>query len=155
VLDGLLRDFTLGVVAGMRSMLPMALLAWRISTEGPDIADGGVVVDVLAHRRTAVVLGIAALGELILDKLPFMPSRVRPIPYAGRVVAGGTAAAFQSLAQGRRSNRGALLRSLGALVGTLGGYWVRTSLLRALPPLLAALVEDALAVGLGLWATHR
>src|SRR4051794_7381151 len=136
-------------------MLPLALLAGRISTDGPDIADGGVVVDVLARRRTAAVLGIAALGELIADKLPVTPSRVRPVPFAARVITGGTAAAFQSLAQGRRSDRGALFGSLGALVGTLGGYWLRNSLTRWLPPLLAALVEDALAVALGLWATDR
>ena len=72
--------------------------------------------DVLARRRTAVVLGIAAFGELIADKLPFTPSRVRPVPYAARVVTGGTAAAFQSLAEGRPSDRGALLGALGAAI---------------------------------------
>jgi uncharacterized membrane protein len=151
----MLRDFALGLVGGSRSMLPMALLARRISSDGPDIADGGIVLDVLARRRTAVVLGLAAIGELIADMLPFTGSRTRPLPFVARVIIGGTAGAFQGLAEGRRSDRGALLGSLGALAGTLGGYWLRTSLLGRLPPLVAALTEDALAIGLGLWATSR
>jgi uncharacterized membrane protein len=149
----LLRGFTLGVVAGSRSLLPLALLSRRISNEGPDIGDGGWLLDVFADRRTAMALSLAALGELVLDQLPLVPSRTEPLPLMGRVIAGGLVASVQNLAEGRRSDSGALVGSLGAVVGSLVGYWWRTRL--PAPSALLALTEDAAAVALGVWATRR
>src|SRR5215471_5275229 len=107
----LLRGFALGVVGGSRTVLPLALLAREVSTEGPDIADGGWFLDLFARRRTAFVLGVAALIELIVDKQPMTGARVNPGPLIGRIVSGGTAAAVQALSEGRRSDHGALVGS--------------------------------------------
>jgi uncharacterized membrane protein len=151
------RVAALGVVAGLRSIMPLALLAAHLEREGPDIGDGGWALDVLASRRGALGLRLAAVGEVVADKLPLLPRRVDPLPLAGRVVLGGMAGALQSLAEGRASDRGALIGSLGALVGSLLGYWLRTSLARVLPlpSVLVALGEDALAFVLGSWAVRH
>ena len=149
----LVRGFTLGVVAGLRSVLAPALLARAISTEGPDIADGGWVLDVLAHRRVALVLGLGTLPEFVIDKLPAAKSRLLPPLLAARVISGGTTAAIHSLAEGGRSDQGAVVGSLGAVVGSVAGYCWRTRMPG--PPLLLALVEDAVALALGFWSVRR
>src|SRR4051812_31504955 len=114
-----LRGFTLGMVAGLRTAMPLALLARQIGREGADIADGGWALDLFSHRGTAIFLGLGAFGEIVGDKLPTTMSRLNPLPLAGRVIAGGTAGGLQSLSEGRASDRGALLGALGAVVGSL------------------------------------
>jgi uncharacterized membrane protein len=148
----LLRTATLGFVGGLRSVMPLAILAAYLEREGPDIADGGWAIDVLASPGGAFALGLAAIGEVVADKLPFVPSRLEPMPLAGRIVLGGTAGALASLAEGRTSDSGALVGSVGALLGSLAGYALRTNRVVPLPPLVLALGEDALGFTLGRWA---
>ena len=52
---------------------------------------------------------------------------------------------------------GAVFGALGAVAGTLGGYEARTRLVRTLraPDLVIAVVEDAVAVGGGLFVVSR
>jgi uncharacterized membrane protein len=104
----LLRSAVLGAVAGLRSVMPIALLSDSLSRDGPDIADGGWAIDLLTSPQVALVLRLAALGEVVADKLPGTVDRVAPLPLAGRVVLGGTTCALHSLAEGRASDIGAL-----------------------------------------------
>ena len=151
-----LRSLSIGFASGLRSVLPLAVLADQIHRQGPDIADGGWILDTLSRRATTLVLGTAAVGELVADKLPWTPSRSRPLPLAVRVAAGGATAAMDSLAEGRRSDHGALFGSLGALLGSLFGAWLRREIPRTLPlpPLAVAVLEDALGWSLARWATR-
>jgi uncharacterized membrane protein len=52
---------------------------------------------------------------------------------------------------------GAVLGISGALVGTFGGYQVRTRLVRALgtPDFAVALLEDLVTIGGSLWVLSR
>jgi uncharacterized membrane protein len=151
------RTTTLGFVAGLRSFMPLAILAAYLEREGPDIGDGGWAIDALAAPTGALALGVAAVGEVVADKLPIVPSRLEPLPLAGRIVLGGTVGALASLAEGRTSDSGALAGSLGAVVGSLAGYTLRTKTRRVLPlqPLLLSLAEDGLAFSLGRWAVRH
>src|ERR1700761_3660810 len=65
----------LGVSSGMRSMTPPAVLALS-----------GRLTGVRAVRAG---LCLAAVGELVGDKLPSAPSRTMPIAVVGRVGSGG------------------------------------------------------------------
>jgi uncharacterized membrane protein len=150
-----LRMAMLGFVGGLRSVMPLAILAAHLEREGPDIADGGWVIDALASPAGALALGVAAVGEVVADKLPRVPGRVEPLPLAGRVVLGGTAGALANLAEGRTSDSGALIGSAGAVIGSLAGYTLRTSRVLPLPPLVLAFGEDALAFTLGRWAVRH
>src|SRR5919199_1692450 len=150
-----LRMVMLGFVGGLRSLMPLAILSAHLGREGPDIADGGWIIDALASPAGALALGAAAVGELVADKLPLVPSRLKPLPLGGRVVLGGTACAFASLAEGRTSDSGALIGSAGAVIGSLAGYALRTSRVLPLPPLVLAFGEDALAFTLGRWAVRH
>ncbi len=149
----LLRSVTIGFAGGLRSLMPLALLSAHLEREGPDIADGGWVLDLLASRWAVTVLAVAALAELVADKLPFVPARIDPLPLAGRVVLGGTASSLASLAEGRSSDTGAWVGALGAVAGSVTGYWLRMRL--PLPSLLLGLLEDGLAFVLGRWALQR
>ena len=149
----LLRTATLGFAGGLRTVVPFAVESAYLEREGPDIADGGWSIDLLASRQAAVVLATAALVEIGLDKTPLVPDRLRPVPLAARIVAAGTACALTSLAEGRTSDSGALIGSVFGAIGSLCGYTFRTRL--PLPAWLLAFAEDSLAFFLARWAVRH
>jgi len=148
-----LRSATLGFVGGLRTVMPWALVSAQLAREGPDIADGGPLVDLLATRRCAAVLALGALVEIGLDKTSIVPSRMEPLPLAGRIISAGAACALASLAEGRTSDTGALLGAFAGAIGSAAGYAFRTRL--PVPGLVLALAEDALAFALGRWAVEH
>jgi uncharacterized membrane protein len=136
------RIALLGIVTGLRSMLPLALLAW--------LAPFGW----LASIWVRIVLGLAAVGELISDKLPKTPSRLSPGPLVGRLVLGGLVGGLLAGQAHAQVWLGAGLGAVGALGGSFGGNKLRGFLGRATgkPDLNFALLEDAIAISLGAWA---
>jgi uncharacterized membrane protein len=134
-----------GVTAGLRSMTAPALLAL-----GQQQA-GARRIWLLSNPRTARVLIGLAVGELVLDKLPFAPNRISPGALSGRLLSGAMCGA----AVAREDQQaGALLGIAGALVSSFAGYAIRKSAVRAsgLPDALVALAEDVLAIGTGMAA---
>jgi uncharacterized membrane protein len=102
----------------------------------------------LGAAITPYILSVAAIGELINDKLPKTPSRKTPGPFVARIVSG----ALSGAALGAASQLligGLLAGAVGAVVGTLGGYELRSRLVRATggKDLPIALLEDAIAIG--------
>ena len=85
--------------------------------------------------------------ELIADKLPFTPSRLKAAPLISRIVSGAICGATIHGTTKRPLAEGAVLGGLGALAGAITGYHVRKRLSRDMPDLAVALLEDALAVG--------
>jgi uncharacterized membrane protein len=150
------RAGALGVVGGMRSQLPFALLALA-ANRGNFAAGADRPLSLLLSRGAAVGCGLAAVGELIGDKLPMTPSRLAPGPLAGRLVFGGLAGAAISYEAGRSALLGAALGAAGAGLGAAAGYAGRASLGRStnVPDPLWGGVEDILAIGLGLAALRR
>src|SRR3984957_15912062 len=77
----------LGLVTGVRTFTPMAVLCW--------FAYGGYLpVDETwaswtAKLVTAIVFTVLALGELVVDKLPKTLSRTAPAVLISRLVFGG------------------------------------------------------------------
>lgn len=125
------RAVGIGALSGLRTFTPSAVLHLTRGT-------GGV-------RRT---LAAAAIGELIADKLPFVPDRTSPGPLLGRACAGAYAASEVVVRHGGIRTFAAIGGALGAIGATFGAYHARRVLVaRGVPPLLAALVEDAIAVG--------
>jgi uncharacterized membrane protein len=101
----------------------------------------------------ASVLGrlliVAAIGELIADKLPFTPSRLEAPGLLGRLIAGGYAG--WRISEGDASQILAVASgALAAAAGAVLGYRSRHSIVERLgvPDLLVALGEDALAIGI-------
>ena len=149
------RAALLGVVAGMRSQLPGALLAWRRSRgELPHDVAGPAG---LLRRRSALPLTLlTAAGELVADKLPTTPGRLEDGPFLGRVTLGAAAGSGVAAAFGRSRLAGGALGAAGAAAGSVAGYRFRIAAARRtdVPDTAWGLVEDAAALALGLLATR-
>jgi uncharacterized membrane protein len=150
----ILRSIALGAVAGMRSMTPLALLS--AASQSPDTPVARVVarMGILRHLRSRGALvgfALAAAGELLADKLPFVPARISFGPLVGRIAVGATAGAIASSASGGSAVRGARRGAAAATTAAFAGYLMRTRLSRR-TPVLWAVAEDLTALGLGVAA---
>ena len=147
--------FGIGVIAGLRALTAPAVVAWAahlhwINLLGTHLAFMGTIVAV-------AIFTLAAVGEIVNDKLPKTPPRTATPSLIIRIVMGAFAAATLSAGIGGSLWIGALLGAVGAVGGTFGGYYVRTGLVKALhsPDFVIALVEDAVAVCGGLFLASR
>lgn len=111
----------------------------------------------MGGTAAAVVLGLLATGELVADKLPFVPARTSPPALIARMVTGGLTGACLAGAGGAGTTAGAVAGIAGAVVGAFGGYQARTRSTRALgtPDVVVAMLEDVVAVGGALWIVSR
>lgn len=146
----------LGIVAGLRSQLPNALLALAVQ-QGRLPHGQGIPLRWLGTRWGLPLAALAAGGELIGDKLPITPSRLAPAPLIGRLVSGSAAGAAIADATGQSAITGAALGAVGAGIGALAGYYARASLSTATgiaSPILG-IAEDIIGIGLGQLAIGR
>jgi uncharacterized membrane protein len=150
----LLVALLLGVSAGLRSMTPLAVVAWA-ARGWPAVA--GSALGFMAAPVTGYVFAALAIGELIADKLPFIPSRLQPGPLGGRIISGALAGTVAAIALQSSPIIGGLVGAAGGLAGSFGGYAVRRGLTvdRKLPDLPVALLEDVVAIGLAVFAVSR
>jgi uncharacterized membrane protein len=143
------RAATLGFVTGLRSMTSFALLSWLQGDNDSKSKDP--VEAFLDYPAVRLITALLALGELVGDKLPIIPSRLSPGPLFGRLVIG--ALAGMSICHQARQSLilGALLGAAGAGAGSFAGYYGRTTLAKAtrIPQWLWGIAEDWLAVYLG------
>ncbi|CAA9538401.1 MAG: hypothetical protein AVDCRST_MAG73-1655 [uncultured Thermomicrobiales bacterium] len=147
------RCAALGFVAGLRSQMPLAILARELGERAADLP--GPLAR-LADERVRVVLALSAAGEVVGDKLPFAPSRLKQEPLAGRIAFGGAAGATAALAAGATAALGAGMGAAGAWLGAVAGHRARTTIVRTtgLPDPAVAVAEDLIALGLGFWAAR-
>ena len=117
----------------------------------------GSSVNFLANPVALVLFTIFAVGELIADKLPFIPGRTTPVPLIIRIILGATCGTALCVVAKIALGYGVLGGSVGAIVGAYGGYNYRR-LIRtngSVAQFLAALLEDIVAVGCGFWVVSR
>jgi uncharacterized membrane protein len=150
----LLLAFLIGVIAGLRTMMAPALVS--LAAGRGWIHLGGTPLNFLSHPVAQWVFGIAAIGELVNDKLPKTPSRKVAPQFIARVVTGALSGA--AIGASQQSLVGGLIAgAVGAVVGTLGGAEFRGRLVAAIggKDLPIALIEDIIAiVGGFLIVTH-
>jgi len=147
--------FGIGVVAGLRSLVPPAVMSWAARFAWLDLHDSWLAF--LGAASAPFVATALSLAELVGDKLPITPSRTFPGPFAARVIVGALSGAALCTAARHSPIAGAVLGALGGTVGTLGGYQARTRLVKALrvPDTVIALLEDAVAIGTALLLVSR
>lgn len=142
------RAVLLGFVGGLRSMMPFAMLN---RTSELDSTPEEPLEQLLSSPGARVVIDLLASGELVGDKLPLAPSRIKPLPLLGRIGIGALAGLRICRRYQRPLLAGALLGAVAAGAGSYAGYYARTSLTKTtgLPGPLWGLVEDGAALGLG------
>lgn len=143
------RSALLGAATGMRSMAAPSQLSRSLSVCSPRPADAAMT-RILRRPAVAAALQVAAVGEMVVDKLPIVPDRISPGPLFGRLMIGAMAGSVGAGTNGRSRAAGALLGGIGAVIGAYLGFHARRALTRraGLPDLPVALAEDALAIQL-------
>ena len=147
------RPLLLGVATGMRSQLGLAELAWS----GPAGTGDPAVLRGLRSPAGRAALGLAAAGEVVADKLPATPSRLRPPVLGARLATGAAVGALAAGSAGRRAQAtGAVLGLAGAAAGTYAGAAYRKAAAdrSVLPDLPFAVLEDVVAAGLAATAVR-
>lgn len=141
--------FGLGFVSGLRALTAITVTCW--ATRLGRLSLGGSWLAFLGYAATPWIFSLAALGEIINDKLPKTPSRKVPPQFAARILFGSVTGAAIGIAQGMMLF-GLILGALGAVAGTLTGAWARATLVKATGgrDLPIALLEDMAAIGISL-----
>jgi uncharacterized membrane protein len=135
----------IGCIAGLRTFTAPALVSWAAHLGWLDLSDTWLAV--LSAVWTPRILTLLAVGELVADQLPTMPSRTAPAGFVGRIVSGAISGAAVGTAGGTIIG-GMTAGIAGAVVGTLGGHAFRARLAAAFRrDRPAAFIEDAIAIG--------
>lgn len=141
------RAFGIGLVAGLRSMTAPAAVI-RAARRNPRALRRSNL-SFLSSPPAATVMSVLAVGELVADKLPIIPSRLSPPSLVTRLVSGALSGAAVSAVARNSAAKGALVGAAGAITAAFAGYHLRRlagSQLH-LPDVAIAPVEDLLAVG--------
>jgi uncharacterized membrane protein len=135
--------FAIGAVGGLRSMTAPAAVSWAATLGWLDLDRTWLAF--LGTGWTPSILTLLAVGELIVDKLPGIPSRTVPVAFAVRIAVGFVCGAALVAGAGPVW-LGAVAGSGGAAAGTVGGAAFRARLIDRLGRWPAALIEDAIAL---------
>ena len=148
-----INAFLIGTASGLRALIGLAAVSWA--------AHFGILplehtwLAFLGYAFTQYILTLMAIGELVNDKLSKTPSRLVPAQFITRIVT----SALSGLAIGLSGNGliiGLVAGILGAVAGTFGGAKARSVLAKKFGrDLPAALLEDAVALGIGALALFR
>ena len=121
----------LGVVSGLRTFSGPAALTFRHRA---------------GLRRAAALL---AAGEMVADKLPFIPDRVAPFPLVARASSGAIVGGIVAREEGAAVRGGALIGAVCAVGAAFAAFYLRRR--SPLPDAVNGMLEDALVFGIGAW----
>jgi uncharacterized membrane protein len=126
----LLLALAIGFVSGLRTFTSLAAIF---------LERGGV---------WGYVLGVCAIGEYVVDALPWAPSRTAPTGLIARSMSGAIAGWLITGMHDGNTILGIIAGIIGAVLGTYGGHAARLAAIGAIGALPAAILEDAVAIGL-------
>jgi uncharacterized membrane protein len=151
----LLLALLIGVVSGLRSVTAPAVVAWAAHRNWLHLHN--TALSFMASTAAVVIFTLLAVAELVADKLPFTPIRLKPPGLIARVLLGGLSGAGVAGSGAQSLVVGAVLGAVGGVAGAFAGYQARARLVKALkvPDLVIALLEDAVAIGGGLLIVSR
>jgi uncharacterized membrane protein len=151
----LLFAFLIGVVCGLRALTAPAVTAWAAHLGWLNLANSPLRF--MSSMITVVFFTLLACVELVTDQLPSTPARTKPAGLVPRILLGGLCGATVASAGGQSLAIGAVLGAVGGIAGAFAGYEVRTRLVKALgvPDFVIAVLEDAVAIGGGLFMLSR
>jgi len=137
-----LRPLLIGLVAGQRSMTPLAAVA--LAARSGSLARDNGAPAVIGKRSAAIAASALAIGEMLGDKMRSAPDRTVPPGLAARLVAGGVAGAALAPRSSRAS--AAALGVAGAILGGYAGLALRKRAMRRFGQTRSGLAEDLLTL---------
>ena len=123
-----LLAFGIGLVTGLRSLTGPALICWAAHLGWLNLEDSRLTF--MESTVATYAFSAMALGELVADKLPFIPNRTSPGPLFGRIVLGALSGAALCVAAGYSSVIGAIFGGVGRSGGAFAGYRARTGFVK-------------------------
>jgi uncharacterized membrane protein len=135
----------IGIVAGLRAFTAPAALSWAAKRRWIRLGNSPFATIISGQASKRIIH--LAVTELIADKLPFTPSRLKAGPLASRVVSGAVCGATIYGAVEQPLIEGAILGGVGAIAGAFAGHYGRRKFSRGVPDLGVAVLEDILAIG--------
>jgi uncharacterized membrane protein len=149
----------IGGVSGLRSLTGIAIVAIVAQRGWPHLGWlhlGGTGLSFLGTPVAMCVFVVLAIGELIADKMAFIPPRIQAGPLAARFVLGAMCGSALALAAGLPWVFPAAVGGIAAVVAAYAGYWLRRGITsHGVKDLPIALLEDATAILLALFAVSR
>jgi uncharacterized membrane protein len=138
--------FAIGMLSGLRALSPIAVLCWLAMLHRLPLTGW---VSFVGSKVAVGLFSLGAVGELISDKLPKTPSRLKQPGFSIRIVTGAFCGLILATAASFSLIGGAVLGAIGAVAGSYLGYFVRsrTTAKFGLPDLPVALVEDVICIG--------
>lgn len=144
----LLLSLLIGFVSGLRTMTAPALVSWGAALGALPLEGTGL--SLLGAPFAPWILTAMAIGELVVDKLPWLPSRMVLIQFLPRLVSGGVSGGAVGVAAGSLW-MGVVLGVLGAGLGAVSGAAGRERMSKRVGhDLPGAALEDLVAVGMAL-----
>jgi uncharacterized membrane protein len=142
--------FSLGIIAGLRSLTAPALVSWAAHLGWLDLS--GSWLSFLGLRAAIIILSFLALCELVADKLPKTPNRTDLGPLVFRAITGGLSSMAICASAHQSPVIGTILGVLGSIAGAFAGYEIRRRLVKkfGFPDFGVAAAEDLIAIGGGL-----
>jgi uncharacterized membrane protein len=141
------KTLGLAATAGLRSMAVPALLARAVrrgDLRAPDL------LPAFGSPKLSALLTLLAIGEMVADKTPLVPSRTSAAALLGRLLSGALAGAMLFVAEGRRRNSGAILGALSAFVAAHAGERLRAAgVQKGIPDPILGTFEDRMVLALG------
>ena len=138
----MIRSLLIGLIAGARSMTPLAAVS-EAARAGRLPADNGAP-SWLGYPLVAAGSKLLAAGELWGDKWKSAPDRIVPVGLAARLVTAGIAGA--ALAPRKQAVTGAVVAATAAVVASYITWDLRMRALRTYGQASSGLVEDVLVV---------
>jgi uncharacterized membrane protein len=141
----------LGAIAGMRTMSAPSFLSTAL-TKLPSPLLAKTPFRYLQSDYVSKALQLMATSELIGDKLPNVPDRIKLPSLIARTASGGLVGATLFTVNKDKALKGALIGAIAAAAATFGSYYLRQALNRntPLPSSVSGNLEDALILGSGL-----
>lgn len=140
--------FGIGVVAGLRCMTAPAVVSWAAYLGLLNLSSTPFYF--FGLLPAVIFLTVSAILEIIFDKTPNIGNRTGLIGLSGRILTSSLCGAAIYSPTGSPIT-GALVALAGGMAGAFGGFYARKAIVRntSLPDFAVALIEDALAITLG------
>lgn len=143
----------IGLMAGMRSMTPPALVSFYLTRTEP--RHHGRLTDLLGKPQRFRLFALLAAGEIIADKFPQAPARTFMPALIGRLGTSALASGALYQAMGADGRGPAALSAAVTGVATFATHRLRMALNRRLPNLVSGVLEDAVLLSIGVVLLRR